>query len=97
MSETSNSDTGIFETQNASRYLQQLCKHFGHKAPVEFTETTGLLTLTVGSAEMLADSERLKITVKGDDLPKMRHVIDKHLVRFAFREGFEQMNWSTAA
>ncbi len=28
-------------SDRASRYLQQLCKHFAHKVPVEFTTETG--------------------------------------------------------
>ena len=30
-------------TAKASGYLQQLCKHFGHKIKVEFTPETGSL------------------------------------------------------
>ena len=33
--------TGLFATDKASRYLQQLCKHFGHKADVRFDATSG--------------------------------------------------------
>ncbi|WP_146344103.1 DUF2218 domain-containing protein [Falsiphaeobacter marinintestinus] len=97
MSETHQSDTGVFDTPNASKYLQQLCKHFSHKATVEFTPETGSLELPVGSAQMTADGQTLTIKVTGEDLPRMRMVIDKHLERFAFREDFKHMNWATAA
>ena len=30
-----------FETPNASKYLQQLCKHFGHRVEETHTETEG--------------------------------------------------------
>lgn len=33
--------TGTFMTPNASKYLQQLCKHFAHKVAVVFDETEG--------------------------------------------------------
>ncbi len=31
--------TANIQTEYASRYLQQLCKHFAHKTPAEFTKT----------------------------------------------------------
>lgn len=94
MSDQKPSDTGVFRTPNASKYLQQLCKHFGHKAPVEISADTGRVELSIGVAEMLADAETLTVTVTGDDLPRLREVIDKHLARFAFREEFSAMDWS---
>lgn len=97
MSETAQSDTGVFETPNASKFLQQLCKHFSHKATVTFTPESGRLELPVGLAEMAADANALTIIVTGEDLPRMRMVIDKHLERFAFREEFKHMNWAYAA
>ena len=33
--------TTRIETEYASRYLQQLCKHFAHKIPVAFSKTDG--------------------------------------------------------
>lgn len=33
--------TARLETANASKYLQQLCKHFAHKVEVRFDETEG--------------------------------------------------------
>lgn len=43
------SSTATITTSCASSYLQQLCKHFGHKVPVEFTPQTGTITLPFGT------------------------------------------------
>ena len=38
---TAISSTARVPTLHASRYLQQLCKHWGHNLTVAFNETTG--------------------------------------------------------
>ena len=89
-------DTGVFATPNASRYLQQLCKHFGHKVEARYDETSGEVALPLGPALMAATSEQLEITVHAPDpenLAVARGVIDSHLERFAFREEFKTMDW----
>ncbi|GAB4263792.1 MAG: DUF2218 domain-containing protein [Pararhodobacter sp.] len=91
---------GTFQTANASRYLQQLCKHFGHKLPVAFDETQGTITFPMGTARLAATPEALVVDFTVDDpeaRERARHVIDKHLQRFAFREGFEAMTWAAPA
>ena len=40
----SHSAVAVVPTTNASRYLQQLAKHWSHKFPVEFTPTDGSIT-----------------------------------------------------
>jgi len=89
--------TGHFPTQNASKYLQQLCKHFAHKVTVEFDETHGTCTMMSGPAELWADAQGLTATVTAPDaesLPRAKGVIDHHLVTFAHREGFSTMTWA---
>ncbi|MEJ6394834.1 DUF2218 domain-containing protein [Gymnodinialimonas sp. 2305UL16-5] len=90
---------GTFPTRNAGRYIQQLCKHFAHKVAVEVSGAKGLATLPPGPAEMRATEDHLVVSVSGADsegLEASRHIIDSHLKRFAFREGFEAMDWQTA-
>lgn len=83
-------------TENASRYLQQLCKHWGHKATVEFTPEAGdirfesgnVLSLQAKPAQLL-----MQVSVPDDgDLAHFRDVVDRHVLRFAFREDL-QINW----
>ncbi|MGH1367491.1 MAG: DUF2218 domain-containing protein [Maritimibacter sp.] len=86
-------------TEHGSKYLQQLCKHFGHKTEVEFTPTEGRVALRSGPAVMKADEKGLWIQVSVEDeagIPVAQDVIDRHLARFAFREEFEHMPWPAA-
>lgn len=85
-----------FETEHASKYLQQLCKHFAHKVAVEYDATRGQAALPPGPATLNADPAGLHVTVTADTeegLKRAKHAIDAHLVTFAFRENFETMDW----
>lgn len=89
--------TGTFSTAKASSYLQQLCKHFAHKIEVRYDAETGEAALPPGPCRMTASADELRIEVSaGDDegIALAREIIDSHLKRFAFREGFEAMSWS---
>src|SRR3546814_15143230 len=65
-------------TVSASRYLQQLAKHWSHKMTVVFTPEEGTIAFPNGtSLAMRADSESLdlELTVPdGEDTGRMREV-----------------------
>jgi hypothetical protein len=91
---------GHFDTPNGPKYLQQLCKHFAHKTEARFTETEGRVSFGFGTAHMSADDAGLSVRFDldaADTEDRARMVIDKHLARFAFREGFEHMTWQALA
>ena len=76
-------------TQSASRYLQQLCKHWGHKYQVEFDARHGEIALPMGPLKMDASPSELVVELDTDDaegLDRFEHVVAEHLSRFAFRE-----------
>lgn len=87
--------TARVPTEKASRYLQQLCKHFAHKLPVTFDEHAGSISFSIGECALAADADTLTITatapVEGD-MDQLKDVIVRHLVRFAFREDL-QVEW----
>lgn len=86
-------------TDHGSKYLQQLCKHFGHKTEVEFTPEDGFVKLRDGVVRMKADDGGLWVQVETDNaegIPGLQNVIDRHLERFAFREDFKEMPWPQA-
>ncbi len=88
--------TASIPTAKASGYLQQLCKHFGHKTSVEFDAESGWIEFGFGRAEMAAKPAVLTILAaaeNADDLKKLKKVISSHLERFAFREDLE-ISWS---
>jgi hypothetical protein len=81
--------TAIVATEMASRYLQQLCKHFGHKLPVNFTPHRGAIVFDFGMCALAARGDMLNLTVTAEDevsLSRLKHVVASHLERFAFRE-----------
>jgi hypothetical protein len=76
-------------TQSASRYLQQLCKHWGHKYAVEFDTRHGEIALPMGPLKMDASPSQLTVELDTDDptgLDRFEAVVAEHLSRFAFRE-----------
>jgi hypothetical protein len=76
-------------TASASKYLQQLCKHFAHKIPATATPEAGHIDFPLGPVDLTADAEHLTITVAAEDptrLAELADVVARHLVRFAFRE-----------
>jgi uncharacterized protein len=77
------------ETDRASIYLQQLCKHFAHKLPVEFTPEKGAIKFSIGTCRLAAKDRVLTLSAEAADdggLAQLQSVVDKHLLRFAFRD-----------
>lgn len=84
------------KTEHASKYLQQLCKHFAHKVEVTFDKNNGCAALPPGPCTMVARPDELYIHCQSDDaqkLPMSRSIIEIHLVKFAWREEFA-FDWS---
>lgn len=90
----------IVSTASASRYLQQLCKHWGHKFEATFDSRQGRVALPFGPLEMTATDDALTVIcrLEGDgDLVRMQQVVADHLNRFAFREGELAFDWQPVA
>ncbi|MFD0987952.1 DUF2218 domain-containing protein [Methyloligella solikamskensis] len=86
----------VVQTPAASKYLQQLCKHFAHKAPATFDMTTARVEFPFGLCEMEANERELAISCDSPDQPsmtKMQNVVGGHLERFAWREKL-QVQWN---
>lgn len=84
-------------TASASRYLQQLCKHWSHKFAVEFDTHHGTIPLPMGHATLTAHDASLEVKLEVADrsnLERMQKVVAEHLDRFAFREAPLPFNWS---
>jgi hypothetical protein len=90
--------TGYYETENASKYLQQLCKHFGHKIETGCDAQKGWAAFEMGTAHMTANKDGLTVTCEVTDpaaVAAVHSVIDNHLTKFAFRETINTMTWTT--
>lgn len=100
------SSTAIVPTEKGSRYLQQLCKHWSHNLAVEFDETNGRVVFpkdargadwpgdgvfTMAAGDM-ALTCRIEATSEGQ-LEGLKGAAERHLNRFAFREGDLAFTW----
>ncbi|MGH7002936.1 MAG: DUF2218 domain-containing protein [Alphaproteobacteria bacterium] len=87
-------------TPSGSRYLVQLCKHWGHKFAVDYTPAKGKVTFAADrAASFEAGPESLLMRVEVADegmLARMQDVVVEHLKRFAFRENLGDVQWSSA-
>jgi hypothetical protein len=88
-------------TVSASRYLQQLCKHWSHKFAVEFTPEHGKIPFDdTRLCTLDASPERLALRIEAADdatLERTQGVVIEHLKRFAFREDLGNVAWTKAA
>jgi len=88
---------GRARTASGSKYLQQLCKHWGHRFEVEFSQNRGQVRFPSAVATMEASADALFVTIETDD-PKsvepLKEVVANHLDRFAFREAPLPFEWS---
>jgi hypothetical protein len=96
----------VIQTASASRYLQQLCKHWQHNLTVDFTPEAGTVifpknargadwpgdaTLTMTAHD---DALECRIAASADgQLEALKGAVVRHLERFAFREGELQFDW----
>ncbi|QPM88839.1 DUF2218 domain-containing protein [Pseudooceanicola algae] len=89
--------SAYLETANGSKYLQQLCKHFAHKVPVEYDATSAKAAMPAGPATMQADENGLHMVVTAEDdatMKRAKFVFEDHLKKFAFREPFDSLDWT---
>ena len=83
------SSTTAIPTEHASKYLQQLCKHFAHRLAVTFDEHAGSITFSIGECRLKTEDGTLRIDLtapNAEDMEQLKDVVIRHLVRFAFRE-----------
>ena len=98
--------TANVPTASASRYLQQLCKHWQHNLAVEFTPEHGTVTFprdargatwaADGVATLDAGESALAVRIDAsspEHLEVLKGVVASHLDRFAFREAPLTFDW----
>lgn len=87
-------------TQEASRYLQQLCKHWSHKFEVQFTPQEGRVPFSAESVCLLQaapDALGVRIEAPGAaEAARLGDVVFRHLERFSFRDPLPAPSWRDA-
>ncbi|HEU0045049.1 DUF2218 domain-containing protein [Sphingomonas sp.] len=96
-------------TGSASRYLQQLCKHWSHNLQVEFTPEQGRVEFPRnargadhpgdGVALFGAGEDALTVRLEAtspEQLAGLQGAVARHLDRFAFREAPLSFDWRPA-
>jgi len=96
-------------TASASKYLQQLCKHWQHNLTVEFTAEHGTVAFpkdarganwpgdALVTFDAGADALQVRIDASADDhLEGLKGAVARHLDRFAFREAPLAFDWQHA-
>jgi len=72
-----------------SRYLGQLCKHFGHRLPTTLDGDRGSITFPFGTCTLSAAGDVLTmraVAPEEADLAQLEQVVGSHLERFTFRD-----------
>ena len=98
--------TARVPTPNASRYLQQVCKHWAHNLQVEFTPEHGTVVVPKdargadhpGDALLTFDADADALTAQVEatspaQLEGLRGAVQRHVDRFAFREAPLPFEW----
>ena len=102
------SATASVPTAHASKYLQQLCKHWEHNLTVEFGPRHGTVVFPKdargadwpGDALVTFDAgEVLEVRIDASadgQLDALKGAVARHLDRFAFREAPLTFDWQPA-
>jgi hypothetical protein len=100
------SSTATVPTASASKYLQQVCKHWQHNLTVEFTPEHGTIVFPrdgrgaewpadgLVTFDARADALEVRIDASVDgQLEGLKGAVARHLDRFAFREAPLSFDW----
>lgn len=104
------SSTASVPTKSASRYLQQVCKHWAHNLAVEFTPERGTIVFprdgrggpwaADGLVTMESTPDQLICRIDASEpaqLAGLKGALARHIDRFAFREAPLPYDWQDAS
>ncbi|MBH9310879.1 DUF2218 domain-containing protein [Pseudomonas aeruginosa] len=90
--------TSHVRTESAARYVNRLCKHWGHKFEVELTPERGFIAFGDSNCALLAHPAHVLMILNSpdeDSLAHMQNVVADHLQRMANSESLE-IAWQPA-
>lgn len=91
---------GRVSTPNASRYLQQVCKHWGHRFTSTFDSEHGTVDFGDGTTvDLVAHPDELELVIRcaPESAAILQEIVEEHVLRFAHKEGAIEFQWSTLA
>ena len=89
--------TSQFRSPSANSLFLQATRHFRHKIPVEIEENSARLRFSACTGDLHVDGDLLHLTVTAQDhwlMVEICEVLEKHLLRFAYREAPAQLQWT---
>lgn len=88
--------TTTFATERGPQLLGTMAKHFGHKIPVEQSDTRATFGFEAGTGVVALTGVGLELSAEGpteDDARRVADVLERHLVRFAHRDDPQPLDW----
>lgn len=99
--------TGFAKTDKASRYIQQLCRHWEHSLTVNFDADHGTIVFPrdargadwpadgLVTLDARPDGIAIRVDASADgQLNGLKGAVERHIDRFAFRENGLKYEWS---
>ncbi|RYD96782.1 MAG: DUF2218 domain-containing protein [Sphingomonadales bacterium] len=106
MTMTTVTASALVPTASASKYLQQLCKHWSHNLQVEFTPENGMVIFprdnrgadwpgdAVATFDVTEGGLHVRIDASSEEqLERLKGAVARHVDRFAFREAPLVFDW----
>ncbi len=84
---------------SAPLYMKKLCRHFGHKVPVNITDDQGIIEFPFGRCHITTTDQSLHMAInvsREEDLERAQSVVGDHLQRMAPKETL-QIHWAQSA
>jgi hypothetical protein len=91
--------TARVATDRPLRYLEQICRHLGHKLRTEQVGSTGVIWHSAGTCSLAVDGSVLVLQATADtaeNLAIVQDVVARHLMRFGARDGLV-VTWTASA
>lgn len=88
----------VFKTDQAYRYLNAMCLHFGRKVEAKCNTHNAQIIFSFGICNLAADAKQLELMAQAKhqtELNELVEVVSRHLERFAFREN-PHLDWRPA-
>lgn len=83
-------------TPHGDIYVKKLCRHFGHKVPVQIAATKARIDFPFGACQIAFDEKQVEFNMEvanTADLDKAEQVVTDHFLRMANKDNPE-VRWN---